>query len=215
MLFHYADDGLLNVPIEVLPQVAAVTGYSLDGKPVAEHPDIALLRIKARGLPALRISDVEAEEGMELATAGFPMGDLAFAPSGFLLQVSPTLQSGVVSAVLPFAQEKPEGFALNVMALGGASGSPVFHPGTGVVMGVLYGGLRDFVRTRNGDLFPVATNISYIVHGQLLRRMLAGAITAPGFKVDVELPTFADLLKNLPVTPLGREGMKPTRHEPK
>jgi hypothetical protein len=116
---------------------------------------------------------------MEIATAGFPMGTDALSAPGWIHQMTPTLQRGIVSAVLPFTCNTPHGFAINVMTQGGASGSPVFYPNTGEVAGVLYGGLFDIGLTKGKDLYKVPTNISYVVPSHYIKRILTTALQEP------------------------------------
>ena len=144
MLFHRIDEGIVDIPLEVLG-VGVIKSFEPGevyyGPP---KPDLAFVHVKARGLPAVTVDgNMEIKEGMSVATAGFPMGsDLLTAP-GWLHQISPTLQQGIVSAVQPFAAPKPHGYSLNIMIQGGASGSPVFIPETGAVVGTVYASLGE------------------------------------------------------------------------
>jgi len=103
---------------------------------------------------------------------------------GYVHQVTPTLQRGIVSAVLPFSCEYPHAFTINVMTQGGASGSPVFDPVTAEVVGVLYAGLNDIGVTRAKDEYRLPTNISYVVPAHYIQRLLTqlerdGVVAAP------------------------------------
>ena len=100
---------------------------------------------------------------------GYPMGTDALTAPGYVHQITPTLQRGIVSAVLPFECDKPHAFTINVMTQGGASGSPVFEPESGEVVGVLYAGLNDVGMTQEQDSYRIPTNISYVVPAHLLR----------------------------------------------
>jgi len=174
MLLYSTPDGQVEIPLEVV-------GVGIIGK--FEHgpayygpprPDVAFVHVKAMGLQALAIADDELiVEGTELATAGFPMGTDALIAPGYVHQVTPTLQRGIISAVLPFACEAPHAFTLNVMTQGGASGSPVFDPQTARVAGVLYAGLEDVGVTKGKDIYRLPTNISYVVPSHVLRNSLA------------------------------------------
>ncbi|MCH7549001.1 MAG: trypsin-like peptidase domain-containing protein [Candidatus Krumholzibacteriota bacterium] len=129
----------------------------------ADGPDLAFVHVESRGLPVAKLgSHVELVEGLPVATAGFPMGTDALTAPGHLHQICPTLQAGIISAIMPFACSRPHAFSINVMSQGGASGSPVFHAETGDVIGVLYGGLNE--PFEEGPVRYVApTNISYVV----------------------------------------------------
>jgi S1-C subfamily serine protease len=68
------------------------------------RPDIALVHVKVTGLPALELlADHSAiEVGAEVGTLGYPMGREALIAPGWVHQIGPFLQTGIVSAVLPF-----------------------------------------------------------------------------------------------------------------
>ena len=109
-------------------------------------PDLGFAFVKVSDLPAVQLREHGElyEEGEPIATAGFPMGTDHLTVPGWLHQLSPTLQSGIVSAVHPFPCSTPHGFTINVMVQGGASGSPVFNQQTGKVLGLVYAGLYNF-----------------------------------------------------------------------
>ncbi len=137
-----------------------------------EAPDLAFVRVNMRGLPALQLVQETIAEGMDLATAGFPMGKDALAPRGYLEQLSPTLQKGIVSAVLPFPGTHPHAFVLNVMVRGGASGSPVFVPESGMVAGIVYAGLSDFESNKELKKYKVPTNLTYVLPAHVIATAL-------------------------------------------
>lgn len=172
-LFHMTPRGQVIIPLEVVG--AGIIGAFVSGDAYygPEKPDLAFIHVKARGLPSLKISDCPIEEGIELATAGFPMGTDALQAPGWLHQITPTLQSGIVSAVLPYPCKTPHAFTINVMVQGGASGSPVFYPDTGDVAGVLYGGLLDSSQ--------VPTNISYVVPAHYINHFISEAFKVSDF----------------------------------
>jgi S1-C subfamily serine protease len=207
VLFHYTPTCVYHVPVPII----GTAGIIVDGKPAGRpQPDVGLVLLRARSLPTLALDPVtEIREGMELATAGFLMGREAFVPAGFLEQATPTLQSGIVSAVLPFPQVFPEGFTLNVMARGGASGSPIFHPDTGSVVGLLYAMLRDVEQDSDGKGYPVPTNISYAVPAQILRKVLDRALGDPSFHPPADTPTLAEMLATMPVNRITDTGWRP------
>jgi len=80
------------------------------------------------------------------------------------------------------------------MTQGGASGSPVFLPDSGKVIGVLYAGLNEFDNTLdNNDSCKVPTNISYVVPAHLIAKSLQGIEADANFK----LPTDAQSLDQI------------------
>jgi hypothetical protein len=154
-----------------------------------EHPDIAFIQVHAKGLPTLELDEDIPDEGTEVATAGYPMGTGLLRIPGYIHQATPTLQRGIVSAILPWQSPNPHAFILNVMAQGGVSGSPVFLPDTGKVVGILYGACEDSLETTHqipddkGDpphyhYYSAPTNMSYAVPSKLI----ASALNTPAVK---------------------------------
>jgi S1-C subfamily serine protease len=155
-------------------------------------PDIAFVHVKMKKLPCVNVKYnlQEIKEGREIATAGFPMGTETLTAPGYLHQLTPTLQTGIISAVLPFQCETPHSLMINVMVQGGASGSPVFLPETGDVIGVLYGGLnekrttefdlpkkiekeiQEFEPSLHSHILSAPTNISYVVPAHYIKKMM-------------------------------------------
>ncbi len=79
-------------------------------------------------------------EGLPIGIFGFPQG-LAF-PYSYSkvshLQITPLLQVGVISGVLPFpGVEPPDVFIINIFVNGGSSGSPLFTE-AGDVIGIVF-----------------------------------------------------------------------------
>lgn len=174
-LFKQTEEGQLEIPLEVLG-VLQFDGFT-DGKHYygpKDGPDFAIVHVKARGLPTLTVdTSVILEEGMLVATSGFPMGTDALTAPGYLHQITPTLQTGVISAVLPFSCPAPHAITINVMAQGGASGSPVFLPDSGKVIGVLYGGLNDIgITSKYKDIYKLPTNVTYVVPSHYLMHVM-------------------------------------------
>jgi S1-C subfamily serine protease len=127
-------------------------GETVEARPaelVAEDPehDLAVLRISDTPLPALSLGDDEtAREGQSVAFTGFPA-----APA---LGLYPVTHRGIISAVTPVAVPPPSAgylnhrmiqrlrenytvFQLDATAYPGNSGSPLFDPATGAVIGVV------------------------------------------------------------------------------
>ncbi|MDY0133349.1 MAG: serine protease [Desulforegulaceae bacterium] len=139
-----------------------------------KKPDLAFVEVNVRDNPYLELEDEDnlLKEGYEIATSGFPMGRYALMGPGGLFQISPTLQRGIISAILPYPKKKPDAFAINIMTHGGASGSPVFSTETGKVRGVLFSILTDTLYSENNFAYTIPTNISYAVPCHHLRREL-------------------------------------------
>ncbi|MFH1882556.1 MAG: serine protease [Planctomycetota bacterium] len=209
MVLHMLPEGQVEIPIEVIG-VFEITQFT-PGKAYygPRKPDLAIVRVKARGLPSLRIDDSPIQEGMEVATAGFPMGTDALQAPGWIHQMTPTLQRGIVSAVLPFACNTPHAFTINVMTQGGASGSPVFYTNTGEVAGVLYGGLFDLGRTKGKDQYKVPTNISYVVPSHYIKRILSTALQTPALAEPCDGLSIEEMIETNKLHNVLEEGRQP------
>ncbi len=113
-----------------------------------EPPDVAACKINAsdclpKFLP-LRPAAIRHSRSVEVGT---PVGILGF-PQGLTfpilfdsqadLQLTPLLQTGVISGILPFqGLPKPNSFVLDILVNPGSSGSPLFLS-DGTVVGVVY-----------------------------------------------------------------------------
>src|SRR5471030_2518616 len=102
---------------------------------------------------------------MDVATAGFPLGDLPMTMFGNKInQLMPLLRRGVVSSVFPFTGvPQPHGFTIDIMQQGGSSGSPIFRCDAPVVVGMMSASLTQLMTAR-GESAEIAlrlpTNIS-------------------------------------------------------
>ncbi len=97
-----------------------------------------------RGLPpaALVTEPGSWAAGTPIATAGFPLGTKGLAIYGQLNQVAPILRSGIIASVYPFPCPRPHGFTIDIMTLGGESGSPIFLVDSGKIVGLLHAGFN-------------------------------------------------------------------------
>jgi hypothetical protein len=196
VLFHLLPGkGMCQLEMEVLGafvvEVFEPGGYYYG----PEKPDLGFFHINMRGLPSLSVcAELEGiVPGTQVATAGFPMGTTALRAPGYVHQVTPTLQQGIVSAVLPFPCKNPHALMLNLMSQGGASGSPIFLPDRPDVVGVLYGGLQETYRAQvqGGDVpYNVPTNFTYCVAGHYLQAALANITKQPELQLTDSSPHF-------------------------
>jgi len=202
-LLKEVEEGLLHVRLEIL-DIIRIKEYTPGGIYYgSEKPDIAIVVVKAKGLPALELCDsMSLKEGMEIATAGFPMGTKALTAPGWLHQITPTLQRGIISAVLPYQCTFPHALAINVMAQGGASGSPVFFPENGKVIGILNCGLREFYQLSKEGMFQdgyaVPTNISHVVPSNYILEFLNTAQKDTRTKLPKDTKTLDELIMETP-----------------
>lgn len=164
------------------------------------QPDIGFLHVNMRGLPQLPVSDALdlVVPGSRIATAGFPMGTNCLAAPGYIHQLTPTLQEGIVSAVLPFPCAHPHALMLNMMSQGGASGSPIFLQHEAVVVGILYAGLEEtyFTTIQNCRVpYKVPTNFTYCVPGHLLQKAIGIVMSKPEFELPTNAPHVSEAIE--------------------
>jgi S1-C subfamily serine protease len=144
--------------------------------------DLALLTLDGPPLPSLPLGDASrVREGMEVAFTGFPLG--------MALGLVPVTHRGIVSAITPVASRaggardlSPQTierlrqpffvFQLDATAYPGNSGSPLFDPRTGEVLGVLNSVL---VKKSKEAALSDPSGISYVIPVNFIRDLLAGA----------------------------------------
>jgi S1-C subfamily serine protease len=150
--------------------------------------DLAVLRVQGGGaMPALTLAGVEhVHEGQAIAFTGFPIGGV--------LGMTPVTHRGIVSAITPIgipqansrdlnpvllrrlAGEVPRVYQLDATAYPGNSGSPVFNPESGQVIGVIN---MVFVKSTKESVLSAPSGISYAIPVLHLHRLLAGLSQAP------------------------------------
>lgn len=144
----------------------AKTNYDLGM--VRVHPHNAF----PNGFPSLEIESYDqVQEGMEIATCGFPLGNFLGEQIGTLTS---SFTKGIVSSIIPsfgVPIEYLKGFQLNLTATHGNSGGPVFSISSGKVFGVLQKGVEGL----DGQLFQGITKaepIYPVLEHDSLERML-------------------------------------------
>lgn len=145
--------------------------------------DLAVLRIQGGPpLPALRLSgELRVQDGQEVAFTGFPIGNV--------LGMTPVTHRGIVAAITPIAIPQANSRALNpalirrlandpfrvyqldATAYPGNSGSPLYDPDSGAVIGVLN---MVFVKSTKESVLSDPSGISYAIPVEYLQRLLAG-----------------------------------------
>ena len=112
-----------------------INGFDLCAMKLSRHDAYA------DGYPTLLIADYGGlHEMMEIATCGFPLGEVLCDQLG---TVTSSFTKGVISSIIPaqgVSLRHLRGFQLDLTATNGNSGGPVFSPQTGKVFGVLQGG---------------------------------------------------------------------------
>jgi S1-C subfamily serine protease len=183
----YPGEGMGQMPLEIegLGRISVNRPLgSVDYGP--KTPDIGVIFVKMKGLPAAPISPTLAlEEGDEILTAGFPMGTTTLRAPGWMHQFGPVVQKGIISAILPFPCDSPHQILIQIATQGGASGSPIINPLTGEVCAILFAGLpeRDLIRDiATGKplnaLYDKPTALTYAIPSPLLFKACEAAETA-------------------------------------
>jgi hypothetical protein len=166
-----------------------------------ETPDLALFRVDTTGLSAITIEDRrDYIEGSEVFFSGFPMGIRTLRAPGWVHQVSPTLQRGIISAVLPFPCHSPHALLIEGVTEGGSSGSPVFDAEEGRVLGMVYAGIPDeyLIRGRLGALaYAVPTAHTLVIPNRMLHAITSRIDEVEGFKGGAKQRPFDEKLNEV------------------
>ncbi len=146
-----------------------------------EH-DVALLSFQGAPLPALRLGDSgRVREGERYAFTGFPLG--------IVLGMRPVTHQAMVSAITPIATPQISAktldpkviqrlgspydvFQLDATAYPGNSGSPLYHPDSGVVVGVIN---KVFVKESKENLLKEPSGITYAIPATFAAALLRRA----------------------------------------
>jgi len=229
MFYYIPDKGMAMFKMDVIGIFGINKAKHPDNYMGPDKPDIAFVHIKMKNLPKVNVKyDLRhIKEGREISTAGFPMGTETLMAPGYLHQLTPTLQSGVISAVLPFSCKAPHAIMINIMVQGGASGSPVFLPETGDVIGVLYGGLeedrmtssklpyrmyKDIVHLEpsiHEHRIKIPTNISYVVPANIIEKTLEQIISNDNYVFPDDTPILEGFIQSADIEIIGsKEGIQ-------
>ncbi len=145
--------------------------------------DLALLKIAGDPLPALKLGDSShAREGWQLYFTGYPIGSI--------LGLNPSTHRAGLAAIIPIftpvaaasqlnaraikqAASPYEVFELDAVAYPGNSGSPVWHPDTGEVLGVVN---SVYVKGSKEAALTAPSGISYAIPVKYVHRLLERAL---------------------------------------
>lgn len=118
--------------------------------------DLAIVRTaphtaQPQGYSTVQVENYEdINEGDEVATCGYPLGDFLFEQTG---TITSSFTRGSLSSIIPtqgIPLEHLRQFQLDLTATYGNSGGPVFSVKNGKVFGVLQGGIMD----TKANIFP-------------------------------------------------------------
>ena len=145
--------------------------------------DLALLKIAGDPLPALKLGDsTHAREGWQLYFTGYPIGSV--------LGLNPSTHRAGLAAIIPIftpvaaasqlnahtlkqAKEPYEVFELDAVAYPGNSGSPVWHPESGEVLGVVN---SVYVKGAKEAALTAPSGISYAIPVKYVHQLLEQAL---------------------------------------
>ncbi len=151
----------------------------------AKH-DLALLRMEGEPIEPLRFGySSTVREGVVYAFTGFPIG--------MVLGMRPVTHRGIVSAITPIAipqastrnlntrmikrlRDPYDVFQLDATAYPGNSGSPLYEPESGKVIGVIN---KIFVKESKENVLAKPSGITYAVPAQYARAILTKAGLTP------------------------------------
>jgi S1-C subfamily serine protease len=145
--------------------------------------DLALLEFDGAPLPALRLGESRRpREGQAIAFTGFPLG--------VVLGLFPVTHTGIISAISPVAIPVPaagqldattlrrlknepyEVLQLDATAYPGNSGSPLYEPDTGRVIGVIN---KVFVQESKETILEKPSGITYAIPVRYVQALLERA----------------------------------------
>lgn len=141
--------------------------------------DLALLRIKGEPLPALKLADSDTvREGQTLYFTGFPLGAMlglypATHRAGLAaitpVYTPPSSASRLTPTLIRRAEDGFHIFQLDAIAYPGNSGSPLYDPDSGEVLGVIN---SVFVKGAKENALKDPSGITYAVPVNNLRALL-------------------------------------------
>lgn len=198
--FAVGDGRLIATNAHVLPEkiatdqfetiaIATISGSSgsIEVRPAKQLAfdkgrDLAVLAIEGSPIPALSLAERgQVTEGQEVAFTGFPIGNAL----GFF----PVTHRGIISAITPIgipqnrareldpalirrlANDPFRVYQLDATAYPGNSGSPLYDPISGQVIGILN---MVFVKSTKEKVLSDPSGISYAIPVEYLAAMIAG-----------------------------------------
>lgn len=167
----------------VLPAGAGVAFRPAQVVAVDREHDLAHLRVQGTPLPVLRLNaGATLEEGQELAFTGFPLGmvlGLHHATHRALLAaITPVVQPSLSArrldarAVAQLQRAPFRIYQLDATAYPGNSGSPLYDPATGEVVGVLN---MVFVKGLKESAISAPSGITYAIPVRYVKELLERA----------------------------------------
>jgi serine protease Do len=141
--------------------------------------DLAILKLRTGKLPALKVGELIAvREGVEYAFTGFPIGTV--------LGLYAVTHRGIISAISPIAipqltsnsldpkvirrlRDPYNVYQLDATAYPGNSGSPLYDPVTGQVIGVIN---KVFIKQTKEKVLSEPSGITYAIPARFVRELM-------------------------------------------
>lgn len=174
-------DEQLESLVIVVPGSPQIVVRKVVKEAVDPNTDLAVLRLDGEPLPALRLSETQfTAEGQSIAFIGFPIGSA--------LGLTPVTHRGIIAAITPIgipqansrqlnpalirrlAGDTLRVYQLDATAYPGNSGSPVFDPDSGEVLGIVN---MVFVKGTKENVLSAPSGITYAIPASHLRALLA------------------------------------------
>ncbi len=154
------------------------TGIKAEIAATDEVHDLAVLEHESAPLPSLKLGDSSSvKEGYRVIFTGYPIG--------FVLGLSPTTHSGMISGIAPLVKPSPSAriidgdlirhlnvpyniFQIDGTAFPGNSGSPVILRSSGEVVGVIN---MVFIRGKKEHALSDPTGITYAIPSDFIKTL--------------------------------------------
>jgi len=152
--------------------------------------DLALLRLEGEPLPALKLRDsAKVKEGQDVMITGYPigavLGPFAVTHRGMISAITPiAIPQGRAADLNPAVVRRLSSgtfsvFQLDATAYPGSSGSPIYDPVTGDVLGIVN---MVFVKATKEAVMSEPSGITYAVPSVHLEALLASEARSEGHK---------------------------------
>lgn len=137
--------------------------------------DLAILGHEGKPLPVMKLADSsKVKEGYKIAFTGYPIG--------FVLGLSPTTHTGIISGITPIIKPSPSAkiidgslikhlhnpfkvLQIDAVAFPGNSGSPVYRIATGEIVGVIN---MVFVKGKKEHAITKPSGITYAIPSKFI-----------------------------------------------
>ena len=133
--------------------------------------------------PLKLASKIDFKLTEKVAVCGYPYGSAILKRDSKIYRWGPVFQQGSISAISPFdGATEPDEILLDVRTAGGMSGSPIFRPKTGEVIGIHYAGIE--ATTAFGLEFIETAPLLFLDYNTLLKLKIRPTIYTTSLKIS-------------------------------